>query len=195
MGGTTLSLTLPTGRDTWTVEDLWALPEAETACRIELQDGSLVVTPAPSADHQFALDRLHRALSAQLGEEFIIAWNRDVVMSTTSMRIPDLAVIPHAAHNRTRNHVEPDKVTIAVEVVSPSTKAQDRLIKPTEYAEAGIRGYWRLELAPQISLSAYALESGRYVEVGTWQGDDTARITAPVEVTIDLGSLAWSPRD
>jgi Uma2 family endonuclease len=37
-------------------------------------------------------------------------------------------------------------VLLAVEIVSPSTHPQDRIIKPRIYAGAGIEFYWRFEL-------------------------------------------------
>lgn len=85
-----MSLSLPTRPDAWTVDDLWALPPVEPACRLELQDGSPVVTP--------------------------------------------------------------------------------------------------------LTLSAFVLDGHTYAELGTWHGTETASIVAPVDVSVDLGALAWTPR-
>ncbi|GAB3210069.1 Uma2 family endonuclease [Nocardia tengchongensis] len=58
--------------------------------------------------------------------------------------IPDLVVgignIPLDAHG-----ISAAQIQLAVEVVSRSTAAMDRRIKPDLYAEGGIPNYWRLE--------------------------------------------------
>lgn len=79
-------------------------------------------------------------------------------------------------------------VAVAVEVVSPSSRAMDRVLKPAKYAAAGIPGYWRVESDP-ISLTAYTLRDGRYAELGSWGAGDIAEIAEPFTVRIDVQSL------
>jgi Uma2 family endonuclease len=63
---------------------------------------------------------------------------------------PDLMVISRTALDR--RLASPVDVLLAVEVVSPGSLTDDRLVKPAQYAAAGVRHYWRLECqgAPEL---------------------------------------------
>jgi Uma2 family endonuclease len=56
-------------------------------------------------------------------------------------------------------------VLLVAEIVSPRSRAIDRLTKPPLYAQAGIPSLWRVELEEGPSVFAYRLEDGHYVEV------------------------------
>lgn len=64
-------------------------------------------------------------------------------------------------------------------VVSPGSRRTDRVVKPAEYAAAGIAHYWRVETEP-LELVAHSLEGDRYV-VGP--------PLAPFPVTVDVPAL------
>jgi Uma2 family endonuclease len=52
-------------------------------------------------------------------------------------------------------------VVVAVEIVSPGTKVTDPVTKPAEYAEAGIPGYWIVDLDPPVvTMTAQVLVDG-----------------------------------
>ena len=55
-----------------------------------------------------------------------------------------------------------EAVLAVVEVVSASTMAIDRAVKPVRYAEAGIPVYWRVELQGTPKIVACSLSRGRY---------------------------------
>lgn len=173
-------------REPWTIEDLYALPESPS--RIEIVDGGLVVTPPPAAGHQFVLSQLNYALSARLGADWVILENVGVKMAR-SFRIPDLSIIRRERFDLAGTWFVASDLTVAVEVVSPSTHSQDRILKPAQYAEAGIPGYWRIETEPGISLSAYALHGSVYRELGTWTAGQVARVREPLDLSIALDDL------
>ena len=76
---------------------------------------------------------------------------------------------------------EPQHLVLAVEVVGPSSRTNDRLVKPVRYAEAGIPAYWRVETDPVVELVAMELDGSAYrevlrategtVDVGGWRID------------------------
>jgi hypothetical protein len=79
-------------------------------------------------------------------------------------------------------------------VASPSTRRKDRVIKFDKYAEAGIPGYWRVELDP-ITVVAHALGDGGYVEVGSFSEGQTVTVDEPISVRFDPGALLpWPTR-
>lgn len=172
----------------WTVDDYLALPESKV--RIEIQDGNLVVTPEPSPRHQRAANGLMFQLHAQVGRTCWVGDQQEIRLGSTSVRIPDVFVARGVPAGPGKQLLRPHDVILAVEVVSPSSHAVDRILKPAEYAAAGIPGFWRVELEPEISLTAYALGENGYDELGTWRTGETAEIAAPLAVTVPIDELS-----
>ena len=59
----------------------------------------------------------------------------------------------------------PETVALAIEIVSKGSERMDRWLKPVEYAEAGIRQFWRVELDDTVV--QFRLNGNRYAEYGT----------------------------
>jgi Uma2 family endonuclease len=137
-----------------TVADLDLTPD--DGCRYELDDGVLVVSPAPMPIHQRVLHRLEVLLEAARPPEFEIVPGPGVEMSETNYRIPDLVVVRSSSIAVTdKNVTRPPE--LAVEIASPSTASYDRNRKKTVYAEFGIPAYWIVMPDPdQPSLTASA---------------------------------------
>lgn len=164
----------------WTVDDLDRLPD--DGLQYELLDGLLLVTPAPVSDHQ----RYVRGIFLVLNDacpadryEVLFApldWRPD---RRTSLQ-PDVLVIePERAG--VKNITEP--LALAVEVLSPSTRRKDRVLKFSKYQDAGVRSYWIVDPAGP-TVTAYDLRDGSYVEAGTATGDAELRVDLPYPVTI-----------
>jgi len=186
MEGNDVAFSIPVHSNEWTVDDLDQFPESHL--RIELHDGSLVVSPSPALPHQVVTTQLILAL-APLVKPHLVIIDTDLVMSPTSLRRPDVAVIDPSALRAGHPRLVPEDVALAVEIVSPSSRATDRLIKPAEYAAAGIPGYWRIELEPDLRMFAYRLEGDSYAEIGSWGRGDTAELADPLPVTIEVSAL------
>ena len=72
---------------------------------------------------------------------------------------------------------------LAVEVLSPSTRSVDLLLKHGVYAESGVQAYWVVDpLVP--SVRAWTLVDGAYVEVGRAEGADALQLDAPFPVRV-----------
>lgn len=85
-----------------------------------------------------------------------------------SYLIPDLIVITAEASARNANPIAAANIRLCVEIVSPSSRRNDRFVKPLVYAESGIPNYWRIETDPVITLHAYELDGDSYTETGSW---------------------------
>ena len=71
-----------------------------------------------------------------------------------------------------------------VEVLSPSSRRYDRLLKFGRYAEAGIPQYWIID-PERPSVEVYDLdEQGEYRLVATGSGDETVTVAGPLAVTV-----------
>jgi Uma2 family endonuclease len=113
--------------------------------RHELLDGEHVVTPAPSTRHQtasmnlsyFFVDHLRRN-----PQGFVFAAPTDVIFSDHDVAEPDLLFVSkERAGIVTEKNVQgaPDLV---VEIVSPSTRRSDEIVKRRLYERFGVREYW-----------------------------------------------------
>jgi Uma2 family endonuclease len=78
-------------------------------------------------------------------------------------------------------------VILVAEVVSPGSETTDRVVKPLEYAEAGIAHYWRVEPeGDQPVIHTYTLDQaqGVYRKTGTFAGVVKAEHPFPVEIDL-----------
>ncbi|MFT4298739.1 MAG: Uma2 family endonuclease [Aeromicrobium sp.] len=171
-------LTLPQRRH-WTRDALERLPDDGN--RYELIDGTLIVSPAPARVHQRASKQLflllHAGASAGL-EVFYAPF--DVAMADDTVMQPDLLVAPSGAFTD-RNL--PTAPLLAVEILSPSTRGVDLLLKKERLQRGGCPHYWVVDPdAP--SITAWTLIDGTYVEAGAATGDETLTLTAPFDVSI-----------
>lgn len=116
----------------WTVDDVWALPD-DPCHRYEAVDGGLLVTPAPRNLHQDAVGELHVLLHAYCRET--AAWRvrrapSDVVVFGTNLVQPDLYLAERlVAEQKQLSAKELPLPVLVIEVLSPSTARNDRVIK------------------------------------------------------------------
>src|ERR1700693_2538956 len=100
-----------------TVEDMENMPDDEF--RYELDDGVLIVSPAPSTLHQLAVTRLAVLLSAACPAELAVLAGGGVNISKFQHRVPDVAVVRAGALESFFQEVPPE---LAVEVASGRTR-------------------------------------------------------------------------
>jgi Uma2 family endonuclease len=174
-----------------TVADLDLLPD--DGRKYELDDGVLVVSPAPALNHQFVLARLTISLSAACGDEFLVLPGPGVEMSKYQYRISDLVVVRVAAVRFEDKSVTRPPV-LAVEIASPSTAIYDRNRKKDVYARFGIASYWIVTPSPdKPRLVAYELGRGGYREIADVSGAHAFTAARPFAVRIVPSELVAGP--
>src|SRR5215469_81622 len=165
-----------------TVADLDLTPD--DGCRYELDDGVLVVSPAPVTIHQRVLHRLEVLLEAACPPEFELLPGPGVVMSEIQYRIPELVVVrAETVGVSDKNLTKPPD--LIVEIASPSTAHYDRGRKKAVYAEFVVPSYWIVVPdQDQPSLTAYRLTRGTYTEVVRAVGEQRFATDTPFPVEI-----------
>lgn len=184
----------------WTIEEWLALNEtAPDGRRYELLDGQVIVSPPPSARHQYAADELRALLKAAAPDDLRVITAVGVRLDEDSGLIPDVVVVRRAFLRSGMKVPSAGDVRLVVEIVSPSTRTSDRSSKPQKYAAAGIPYFWRVELedfrgrgSDELPvLFAYALdEDGAYRLTHRIAAGNRARLDAPFLVELDPAVLA-----
>ncbi len=171
----------------WTPGEIGdAIGDDECWRRYEIVDGVLVVSPPPTPLHDLLAVRLVGALSSAVLDGFVATTGVGLDLGR-SYRITDATVV--ASDYIARGDLAtPSDVLLAIEIESPSSITTDRITKPAQYAAAGIAHYWRVELDP-LRLHTYRLTGDSYEASGSWDAADTAALTDPFEVTLDLATL------
>lgn len=173
----------------WTEADYFALDE--TANRIELIDGGLLVTPPGNGPHNDIASELRAALKPAARAAGLRArQERDVRLKPGRIVIPDLIVARGPWVVKT---VEAADVVLACEVTSPSNAVNDRVLKMRLYAEARIEWYLLVEPDMQdyesVSLHLLHLEKDHYVEVAGAKHGETLIADRPFPISISTADL------
>ncbi|WP_020387092.1 Uma2 family endonuclease [Kribbella catacumbae] len=149
--------------------------------RYELIDGALIMTPAPSRLHQRVVASVYRLLFAACSDELEVLFAPfDVVISGNTVLQPDLLVA------RREDFTERDLPTaplLAVEVLAPSTRRIDVMLKFSRLEAAGCASYWVID-PDTPELIAWEMRDGAYAQVAKATGDEVARLTAPFAVSV-----------
>jgi Uma2 family endonuclease len=177
-----------------TYEDLLKIPEYLVA---EIIEGELHTSPRPRSRHGKTAGRLYSFLERgfEIGDGGPGGWwvlpEPEIVFGSDRL-VPDLAgwrreKVPEFL-DVTAWTIIPDWIC---EVLSPSTAQIDRMRKLPIYARYGVEYAWIVDPVTR-TIEAFHLERGHWVLLGTYGGDDTARIEPFDAVEIPLATL-WLP--
>lgn len=176
--------------------DWRALARESAGARVELLDGRWLVTPLPSAAHQWACGRLIGLLSAALAgaerADLRVHHRAGVEMSAADRTalVPDFVV---STEQSSKTALRPENVLLVGEVWSPASSRRAQWAKRDWFARVGIPFFWSVsqDRSGPVELATYRLVDGRYATgTATTLGDGPVTITTgPVPVEVDLASL------
>ncbi|MGI5244195.1 Uma2 family endonuclease [Dactylosporangium sp. CA-139066] len=170
----------------WNEEDYLAL--GETAQRIELLDGSLIVSPAPSGRHQRLSFFLCAVFEPAASDAGLLAYEAvNVRLHTGRIMIPDLVV----TDDEEFVVLDAARVVLVAEIVSAGNAAKDRIVKMELYAKAGIAWYLLVEPEPADSatLRLFRLADGGYVQHAVAGPGDALAAEEPFAFRIEVDEI------
>ena len=162
---------------TYTLDDIYALPEGE---RAELIDGQIFYMAPPNRRHQGIVGRINQLIANYIDQNggscrvypapFAVFLNED----DTNYVEPDVSVIcdPRKLNDQGCNGA-PDWI---IEVVSPGSIRMDYFIKLFKYRSAGVREYWIVDPAKNK------------ITVWNFEGEDTEEYTFADTVPVSIYS-------
>ena len=147
-----------------TYDDLQRMRETSND-RLELIDGELFVTPSRSPMHQDISGNLYtvfRNVVFESGRGRVYFAPLDVRLADNTIVQPDLIII--LSDRRpvlTAARIE-GTPSLAVEIISPSTSAYDRVTKRNLYARYGVPEYWLVDPEAETVTIFSDPRDGRY---------------------------------
>ena len=131
----------------YTLEDYLALPEER---RVELIDGVFYDMAPPTGYHQFLVGEIYHTLLSQAKSRqtdcrpFVSPLDVQLDCDDKTIVQPDVfGTCDSSRFKDGRYYGAPDLI---IEVLSPSTRKKDIVIKGAKYAEAGVKEYWIIDL-------------------------------------------------
>lgn len=179
-----------------TVADYLALGQDNDGPRTELQEGAIIMVPGPTLRHNASYLRLGGSLDRQAPPELRVVPDVDIDLrlvpedGPATVRRPDMVVVTAEEYERVLRDggvLRASGALLVVEIISPSSRRTDRVVKRDEYADAGIPHYWIIDLRPPVSLIDCRLDGGSYVDGSAATGVFETR--EPFPVTVDLDAL------
>jgi Uma2 family endonuclease len=175
------------------VEDLDGIPGGD-GNRYELVDGMLVVSPAPGVAHQVVADEIMVRLRAACPPHlWVLSSSPEIRTGQHGSVIPDVVVLRRADVTRALDRPFAGVPLLSVEVVSPSTRTIDRMVKRAVYARLGVASYWLVDPSPRTGPAVTVLRldpaAGGYREERTAGPGGTLTVTEPFPVTIPVAAL------
>lgn len=179
----------------FTYEDYLKMPD-EPGYRFEILDGILIREPAPNVMHQ----RISRRLFGILEEYFfkydpageVFYAPLDVTLREVSVIQPDLLYISSEQNEIIKDTHIDGAPSLAVEILSPSSRRKDRLQKLQLYQKEGIEHYWIVSPEDK-TLECFYLTGGVYSLIATGMDDNIVEHPVFTDLHIPLKVL-WEGR-
>ncbi|MDG4534336.1 Uma2 family endonuclease [Streptomyces sp. AV19] len=174
------------GREWEELVRIWGETGVPKGCKVEIVEGVVTVSPAPSRDHDDIADIVQRCLCAVIPEGWGVYRTLGIaVPSRSGLFVPDLAVVPKTGLSD--RFVVAAEVELVVEITANANAHHDRIEKVAGYARAQVPLYLLIDRwapgGPTITLYGEPKDDDyRVLRAGKF-GDGIA-LPTPFELTI-----------
>ena len=166
--------------------------------RYELYDGQLRALSAPTDVHQLILAELLTQIHTHLRGTYrgvfpapfdvrLFEHKEDHPQDVKTVVQPDLSIVckKNGQVDGKGIHGAPDLV---IEILSPSTKQYDCLVKYKLYQQAGIKEYWIVDPDKKLVL-VYTLVDGQYYVPEVYTAKDSVPVGVLEDCAVDLTAV------
>lgn len=176
-----------------TYQDYLQIPE-EQGYMYEVLEGELVKDPSPSILHQFVSQMLFEIIKAyfqQIDPGCLLLYAPvDVTLGETTVVQPDILYISKQRREIIKDFRIDGAPTLAVEILSPSTRRKDCVKKLQIYQKAGVKHYWLVDPEDK-TFQAFVLSANGYALVATGETEDIVNHPELPGLQITLSAL-WN---
>lgn len=146
--------------------------------------GGLLIRPMGDFRHQVVIGEVFRQLAAAVPNDCEATVELNVRMPHGQLLIPDFTVVRRRDFDGVLFPVE--DVLLVGEVISPTGRAQDKVLKRDLYAKAGVPFYLLVDPEPKpVGTTLLALDGDEYREAAVGV-DGVLTVTEPFPVQLDL---------
>ena len=177
----------------YTYEDLALFPD--DGMRREIIDGELYVSPSPATPHQIVIGNLYFLIKSYLkvhpiGRIFLAPL--DVVFSQFDVVEPDLLFISNARRELVTKKNVAGSPELAVEVLSPSSRRTDEIVKRRLFERFDVLEYWVVD--PELeTVKVYrrAAAGTPFERAGEYSLETGDQFTSPLfpDLRLDLAAI------
>jgi Uma2 family endonuclease len=180
---------LPGAPRYWGADEFMNHDFGDIGRRFELEDGCIVMTPAPSIRHQRIARRLINAVETCIRDNDLdldVEGPVNYRLNSDTVFAPDIAVFRRDTDSDL--YVEPHEIEILAEVTSTNSN-RDRLTKTNRYARTKCEWYWIIDQNTLV-IDVHRLDGDLYRQVAALTPGTAALLPGPVPLVIDPGTLA-----
>jgi len=174
----------------FTYQDYLFLPEDK---RYEIIEGELIMVPSPGFNHQIVSGNLEFLLRQFVREKklgIVLDAPMDVILSQENVVQPDILFICKQRINTiTEKNIQgaPDLV---IEIMSPTTREKDSILKRKLYAKFGVRELWLVDLEKR-EIKVFTLKKANFEMVGLYCEDEIPISPILPGLKIPLQEVFW----
>jgi Uma2 family endonuclease len=169
-------------------KDFIALPEDD---RRELIDGRLEELDMPKKWHERMVATVLAALAGYCGRRGLVLLGSGFRIRITPLRsvMPDVQVLTEKTYQEASDDgLESGHPELVVEVISPTSRAHDRVRKVDWYARIGVPEYWLIDVDAR-SIERLVLDGGSYRIAQHASGDEVFQPKSMRGVKLKLSDL------
>jgi Uma2 family endonuclease len=180
---------VPSGLIKLTYDDYASIPN--DGRRYEVLDGELCMTPSPTPRHQAVSRNLQRILDNHIvarGLGSLFDAPLDVILAPTTVAQPDLLFIRAGRESIVTERAIEGTPDLVVEILSPGSARQDRVVKAKLYARHRAAHYWIVDPETR-TLEEHRLRGRGYRRTGRHRGGVKFRPALFPDLEIDLARV------